>query len=259
MSSRGSNAWMLEHWGQPCRPQLITVEIYPGGPKFQIDKRCKGAFEQLGMVFVRHGYIVRRAGGYNCRANTSNPKLFSNHAWATAGDFNDDTNPYRRDKLVTDMPREMIDDILEIKTVDGVRVFRCGADWDGDPLTAQSSYDAMHMEVIATPEELEAGFPAHAPELTIVKRTEPSPAHYPVLRVGAEGTAVATLQQLLGMERLGNGAGKFGPRTLATVTAYQKSRGLKADGIVGPATWTSLLSHQPPLPAGSPPPQRIAA
>jgi Putative peptidoglycan binding domain len=37
--------------------------------------------------------------------------------------------------------------------------------------------------------------------------------------------------------------GSFGPQTLAAVKAYQTANGLSRDGLVGPNTWHSLLSH----------------
>lgn len=37
--------------------------------------------------------------------------------------------------------------------------------------------------------------------------------------------------------------GKFGPKTLAAVKAFQPSRGLVVDGIVGPKTWNALFGN----------------
>lgn len=65
----------------------------------------------------------------------------------------------------------------------------------------------------------------------------------PVLEKGAKGDDVRALQILL----KGNGYncgtvdGIFGSNTDSMVRAYQSNHGLTVDGIVGPATWSSLL------------------
>ncbi|MEU1286978.1 peptidoglycan-binding domain-containing protein [Kitasatospora sp. NPDC005856] len=63
------------------------------------------------------------------------------------------------------------------------------------------------------------------------------------LREGMRGDAVSALQRRL--DAHGHRVavdGVFGPETTAAVKAFQRAHGLKADGIVGPATWTGLLS-----------------
>src|SRR5204863_87578 len=64
----------------------------------------------------------------------------------------------------------------------------------------------------------------------------------PVLQRGSSGPDVQALQQKL--KDLGfdpNGVdGNFGPGTKAAVIAFQQSKGLQADGIVGPATVAAL-------------------
>ena len=64
----------------------------------------------------------------------------------------------------------------------------------------------------------------------------------PVLRQGSQGPSVVHLQQLLTSHGFspGNIDGIFGPRTEAAVIAFQQSRGLLVDGIVGVQTWTAL-------------------
>lgn len=65
-----------------------------------------------------------------------------------------------------------------------------------------------------------------------------------VLKLGSSGPDVLTLQSTL--KQLGfdpNGVdGTFGPGTQAAVIAFQTSKGLTADGIVGPATMAALQS-----------------
>ncbi|MFD3490365.1 peptidoglycan-binding protein [Streptomyces sp. NPDC058690] len=69
-------------------------------------------------------------------------------------------------------------------------------------------------------------------------------ASYPLLQSGASGAQVTAVQQLLNTQGFTAGAadGSFGAATLSAVKAYQTTHGLPAGGIVGPKTWTALLS-----------------
>src|SRR5258706_11525736 len=73
----------------------------------------------------------------------------------------------------------------------------------------------------------------------------------PILKQGSSGPAVKDLQQKL--KSLGfdpNGIdGQFGPGTLAAVIAFQKSKGLQTDGMVGPATMAAVQSAGASAPA----------
>lgn len=59
----------------------------------------------------------------------------------------------------------------------------------------------------------------------------------PTLSVGSKGDLVKVVQALLNTAP----DGSFGNNTKTAVSAYQSKKGLKADGIVGDATWDSLL------------------
>jgi hypothetical protein len=77
-----------------------------------------------------------------------------------------------------------------------------------------------------------------------------------VLRNGCRGGDVRELQTLA--NRVGAGLtvdGDFGPRTTVWVRAFQKSRALVADAVVGPATLAALrqATAPPPPPAGQVP------
>lgn len=62
------------------------------------------------------------------------------------------------------------------------------------------------------------------------------------LRLGSNGPAVVALQKALG----GLSAdGQFGPMTDARVRAYQRSKGLTANGIVATSTWEALMGKAP--------------
>jgi peptidoglycan L-alanyl-D-glutamate endopeptidase CwlK len=72
-----------------------------------------------------------------------------------------------------------------------------------------------------------------------------------VLRRGSEGEEVARLQRRLRGQGFSPGLPdrRFGPATEAALLAFQRARGLLADGICGPETWAAL---EP----GSAPPSR---
>src|SRR3989344_8929912 len=78
------------------------------------------------------------------------------------------------------------------------------------------------------------------------------------LRFGMSGSPVVTLQMALNHANAGVPMlvtdGKFGPMTLAAVKKFQISKGLVADGIVGPKTGAALAAATmvaiPILPAG---------
>lgn len=82
------------------------------------------------------------------------------------------------------------------------------------------------------------------------------PAATPTLKQGAKGAAVKDLQAKLNAKG-GYGLavdGDFGARTTNAVKAFQRARGLTADGVVGPRTWAALNGSgtvNPPPPAGT--------
>lgn len=234
---------MREAWGAPCTPDIVAMAIYAGGQRFQCERRARPAFTALGGVFLKHGYIVRSAGCYVCRHITGGTAP-SNHSWGTALDINPDTNPYRLDRLVTDMSPAMIAEIEALVTVGGAPVFLWGGRYSRNK-------DAMHFEIVCTPDELAAG-------ILVLAGSSARAIEWPVIRRGAIGPAVIELQRLLGMTAT-TGQGTFGPRTEEAVKLYQQSRGLTVDGIVGHAVWTSLHTQQPIVLAGGITPTKQAA
>lgn len=63
------------------------------------------------------------------------------------------------------------------------------------------------------------------------------------IKRGSRGTAVRTLQTLLGI----TADGIFGAKTKKAVKGYQGAHGLEADGIVGALTWARLLGDPTPV------------
>jgi peptidoglycan hydrolase-like protein with peptidoglycan-binding domain len=69
-----------------------------------------------------------------------------------------------------------------------------------------------------------------------------------VLSEGCKGYDVQSLQILLNGKNIAELAidSIFGPQTLAAVKAYQRKLGYKVDGVVGAATWRSILGAPNP-------------
>jgi N-acetyl-anhydromuramyl-L-alanine amidase AmpD len=63
------------------------------------------------------------------------------------------------------------------------------------------------------------------------------------IRIGSVGPDVATWQRAIGVAVVD---GVFGPATEAATRAWQVSRGLTADGVVGPKSWASAGVVHPP-------------
>jgi len=76
-----------------------------------------------------------------------------------------------------------------------------------------------------------------------------------LLRLNSSGPDVSALQQALSAAGFNPGAidGSFGPGTQAAVLAFQRSKGLAADGVVGPSTAAALgLAAIPAIPSAIP-------
>lgn len=90
--------------------------------------------------------------------------------------------------------------------------------------------------------------PAPTPQPSPAPAPQPAPAPAPIkgsgplLRHGTHGAPVRALQTRLKELGFDPGPidGDFGPKTKAAVTAFQRSRHIEADGIVGPVTWGQL-------------------
>lgn len=77
-----------------------------------------------------------------------------------------------------------------------------------------------------------------------------------LLKKGSQGPEVAELQQHL--RQLGFDAeGTFGEATEAAVIAYQKSRGLLPDGLVGPVTMKAIRENAAPAPEPADAPEAL--
>jgi hypothetical protein len=237
-------------WGPPCSAPLSTRLIAPG-VRVTCHAKAVEAVRALAAVCQAHRYALRSdTGAYNCRRITGG-RGYSLHAYGIALDLNWNSNPYRLDRLVTDMPTGMVDGIQAIRTVGGLPVWRWGGDWDDNPETGENAYDAMHFEVVASPEELAAGIDWRTVQQPL--RDPQRPYTYPTIQVGDRGPAVEELQRRMHLPD----DGVFGLHTQGAVATYQQARGLEADGVVGLQTWTALLTQQPKRKDGEPSPVKL--
>ena len=95
--------------------------------------------------------------------------------------------------------------------------------------------------------------PVTEPSQNVAQETIPPTAAVPQAAVEA-GAKVAPTDQLAKNKEIqaalkaanfytGNIDGKMGPRTKKAIVEFQKAKGLKADGKVGPKTWTELEKY----------------
>jgi hypothetical protein len=112
------------------------------------------------------------------------------------------------------------------------------------PVTLAPSHSVAEIPTQEEPDD-PIEVPAEEVAETPVKATTPpvaaAPAKedfdaMPILKVGSKGSAVKILQKQLGI----TADGDFGPKTKAAVIAFQEKHSLKAEGVVGPATWNAL-------------------
>lgn len=243
-----------------CQSSKMT-QIDVGGTKFPGGVRTEIAelVTRLVQETKNRGYIFGKSGdpnygcwGYMCRAirGTSRP---SNHSWGLAVDINAPTNPHKAPPLVTDMPSWMPD----LWSQYGFR-------WGG----TYSRPDAMHYEFMGTPADATnyinkarsvnlGGAPAPKPP---PPPPQPSIPAFPFPKghwMGVESNdpknhsgaltkdrpGIKQYQQRMldrGWKNIGTPDGLFGPKTKDVTIAYQKEKGLSADGLAGEQTWHSI-------------------
>ena len=140
---------LRQEYAPPCDGASVTISLHGAG-KIVVAAITANAFIALNQCLMKWDYKTRKAdtGAYNCRKITGGSG-WSLHAYKIAADLNWQSNPYGP-RLVTDMPRGMIDDILAIRTNSGARVFGWGGYYKGNK-------DAMHFEVVCSKADLRSG------------------------------------------------------------------------------------------------------
>jgi peptidoglycan hydrolase-like protein with peptidoglycan-binding domain len=258
-----STAEMRTAWGPEGRSgaqlERVVFTSSPDGATASVDARCADAFRALDVVLAVHGYPTRKVdtGGYVLRKIRGGDG-WSLHSYGICIDVNWQSNPYVKRATawsggfgadagippgtVTDLTAAIVRDVLAIRTRSGVPVFRWGGHYG-------TYTDAMHWEVVVPPAALAGGIDGSAPKPA---EAWSAPSHQPTskpsLRAGAGPRgAVEELQRLLlaaGFDPEGVD-GVFGKSTDDAVRAFQASRQLDVDGVVGTRTWSALLLGLP--------------
>lgn len=250
---------MRQLWGRPCTTW---------------HRELLEAYKALDQVLHHFGYRPKAGTGSYCCRQITGGSGYSLHAYAKqlidfifwtgvairmalAVDINPSTNPYGS-RLVTDMPRAMIEAIEAIRTKGGHRVWRWGGDWNDDDVRNDGVYDAMHFEINASPAELAEGIDWR----TVAGSTPPAPTEtvfenrehvsitivMPSLKLGDKGDPVRRLQQRLKRDCSQSAVTVNGAFDAATKEAVnnvkrilkQEDPSVVLDGVCGPKVWEFL-------------------
>lgn len=147
-------------YGDPCGTKATAGSIFLDGRRFSCRAEAVLPFMAYEQIRAAWSYPLtgNDTGIYSCRhMNHDSSKPMSYHSWGMALDINWLENP-AGNKLVTDIPKGMRDEIIALRTNSNARVFRWGGDWDWDGVSSDHSFiDAMHWEVVAHPLDLDTG------------------------------------------------------------------------------------------------------
>lgn len=222
------NGWSAGSSVPLTKLAVVAAEFAPGvrsGNVHTILGYVAGRFNSEVETLVRGwcwGYAYRPISGST---------IYSNHASGTAIDCNAPDHPLGVAYTFTAAQVASIRAILA--ACDGV--IRWGGHYSGRK-------DDMHFEINVGPGS--AAVPVLAAKLGGAAPPPPPPSGggWPVVRRGNSGYRVTTIQRLLRQHGCTLTVdGDYGPATESAVGAFQASRGLASDGIVGSNTWVALV------------------
>jgi lysozyme family protein len=258
-----TTAQQRESWKQfECNEDAMAVIDF-GPDRIRVAPPTVDAFHALASVLLAHGYRIRvdDTDSYNCRAIKGGTGK-SLHSYGIAIDVNSGTNPFNltpddravrfSDKATqdgraqdvklfiadTDMTKDMIDDVLAIKTNNKKTVFEWGGNW-------KDRKDSMHFELDVSPADLQTGIDWNTvKQPRTAKALEPGEAIQVAtqLTIGSRGDAVKQLQLALAQRGypVGDVDGIYGTQTAMAVSAFQARQGLPQTGSAGDATLRAL-------------------
>lgn len=124
-------------------------------------------------------------------------------------------------------------------TYNAVKKFQAANGLEADGIVGPKTWAALLKTEQTEPEKE----PEKKPEKPVAPTGSTCTVELPIIKQGNKGFTVVAVQMLLSKHDFSvkYTDGDFGPDTLAKVKAFQKAKGLTADGIVGANTWAALL------------------